>query len=422
MATVVKGQKADVTKAAPGLTQLSVYIGWTASTQIELDSSTFLLGQNGKTSGDTDLIFYGNSSNAYLTYSETQANERLIKINLPHVAASIDRMAFSLTIYEGESRRQNFSQVNGAFIRFVNDATGQEIIRYDLGNQFSVETAIVIGELYRYNGEWKFNAIGAGYSGGLNALCASYGIDVSDTPAPAPTPAPTPTPVPAPTPTPTPVPAPTPAPVPTPAVPPINLNLSKIELKKKGDTINLEKRAGGLGELLINLNWNQQPKKSGFWGKSAGVDLDLACLYEMKDGSKGLIQALGNTFGSLTSYPYISLDGDDRTGSVKTGENIRINGAKLKEFKRIIVFTFIYEGVTKWSEADGIITIKQNGGPDIVVNLDEHDNSMPMCAIALIENVKDETFSIERIVRHFTGHEQLDKAYNFGLKWKAGSK
>ncbi|MBW7456055.1 TerD family protein, partial [Paenibacillus sepulcri] len=200
------------------------------------------------------------------------------------------------------------------------------------------------------------------------------------------------------------------------------LNLTKIELKKKGDTINLKKSAGGLGEILINLNWNQKKSKTGLFGRSKGVDLDLACLFELKNGDKGVVQALGSSFGSLDRPPFIALDGDDRTGTVSTGENMRINGARIADIKRIVVFTFIYEGVKNWSDADGVITIKQAGGPEIVVHMNEHDNSKGMCAIAMITNVNNETFSIERLVQFFNGHREVDEAYSWGLRWKAGSK
>lgn len=431
-ATVVKGQKADLTKAHPGLSDLMVYISWSAPAEIELDTSAFLLAPNGKAGGDEDLIFYGNPSNSFISYSEQGANARQLRLTLPLVPRTVDRIAFTLTIYESEARRQQFGQVNNLLLRLVNNATGEELIRYDMGNSFTVETAIVAGELYRYNDDWKFNAIGAGYSGGLKALCGSFGIEVKDEPAsppapptPAPKPPAPPVPPPAPVPTPPPAPAPAPTPAPAPAQDkPLQLNLSKIELKKKGDKINLEKKSGGLGEILINLNWNQRTaSKGGLFGRrSGGIDLDLACLFELKNGQKGVVQALGNTFGSLTRAPYVALDGDDRTGAVKEGENIRINGKKLSEIRRILVFTFIYEGVTRWSEADGVVTLKQEGGPDIVVRLDEYDNNLPMCAIALIQNVNDETFSIERIVRHFSGHQELDRAFNWGLRWVAGSK
>ncbi|MDR6554993.1 TerD family protein [Paenibacillus qinlingensis] len=407
---VIKGQKVDVTKVHTTLTNLAVFIGWETPNQIELDTSAFLLAQNNKVRGDEDLIFYGNPSNSFMTYIEKKANERELQINLKRVQTAVDKMAFTLTIYESEARRQNFSQIRNVYIRFANQATGQEILRYDLGNHFSIESAIVIGELYRYNGEWKFGAIGAGYAGGLKALCQSYGVVVNKDQQSA---------------RPEPEPKQSQKSEPEPELAKLApIKLSKIELTKKGDKINLEKKSGNLGEILINLNWNQKPKEDiAFWIDSPnGIDLDLACLYELKDGSKGLIQALGNTFGSLTREPFIALDGDDRTGSVKTGENIRINGTKLAHFKRILIFTFIYEGVSRWSEADGLVTVKQNGGPDIIVKLDEHENDLPMCAIALIQNVNDETLSIERIVRHFKGHPEMDQAYNWGLRWVVGSK
>ncbi|MNG21859.1 hypothetical protein D3C84_1062750 [compost metagenome] len=107
---------------------------------------------------------------------------------------------------------------------------------------------------------------------------------------------------------------------------------------------------------------------------------------------------------------------------MKTGENIRINGAKVSEIERILVFTFIYEGVANWSEADGVVTISQNGGPDIIVHMNEYDNRKGMCAIALIQNVNNETFSIERLVQFYNKHSELDQAYGWGMRWVAGSK
>ncbi|HEU4962923.1 MAG TPA: TerD family protein [Bacilli bacterium] len=413
--TVVKGQRADVTKPVPGLAQITVGIGWEAPPQLELDTSAFLLGASGKVARDEDLIFYNNPTTPFLSYLDApgQGDQKQFDISLAAIPAHVEKIAFSMTLYEGEKRGQSFGAVNRMYLRVLNKGTGQELLRFDLENLFSVETAVVIGELYRHNGEWKFNAVGAGFTDGLRALCNNFGIEVQADPAPPAKPQPTPQPKPEPKP------APKPAPKPEPTPPPA-INLNKIELKKRGDKINLQKKSGNLGEVLINLNWNQR-KTSGLF-RSSSIDLDLACLYELKDGEKGLIQALGNNFGSLHRLPYISLDGDDRSGSVQTGENLRINGNRLKEFKRILVFTFIYEGVTRWSEADGVVTIHQQGGPDIIVNLNEHDNHKAMCAIAMITNVNDETFSIERLVQFYKGHRELDKAYGWGMRWVAGRK
>ncbi|MBY0204650.1 TerD domain-containing protein [Paenibacillus polysaccharolyticus] len=411
--TVVKGQKTDLTKTNPGLTRLTVGIGWDSSPALELDTSAFLLGASGKVSGDEDFIFYNQPTGGFITYKDTpqQSDKKQFDIDLSQIPARIEKIAFSLTIYEGESKNQSFSQVQNTYIRFGHANSGQEALRYDLASGFTVETAIVIGELYRHNGEWKFNAVGAGFSGGLDALCSNFGVSVeNDTTSSQPVP-----PVPQP-----PAPKPPAPPVPPPQ-PKIELNLSKIELKKKGDTINLKKNAGGLGEILINLNWNQQTSK-GLFGRNKSVDLDLGCLFEMKDGSKGVIQALGESFGSLNRYPYIALDGDDRTGSVKTGENLRINGARISEIKRLLVFTYIYEGVTNWSQADGVVTINQKDGPDIIVRMNEYGSSLGMCGIAMFSNVNDETFSIERIVQFYNGHRALDEAHGWGMRWTAGSK
>ena len=107
-----------------------------------------------------------------------EGDDEQIMVDLTQVPSDIERIAFTVTIYEAEARRQNFGQVSNSFIRLVDETTGKEMIRYDLGEDFSIETAIVVGELYRHNGEWKFNAIGRGYQGGLKALCNSFGINV----------------------------------------------------------------------------------------------------------------------------------------------------------------------------------------------------------------------------------------------------
>nr|WP_246628279.1 TerD family protein [Paenibacillus oenotherae] len=428
---MIKGQKADITKNNASLTSLVIGMGWRNTGQIELDFSAFIIGGNGKVTRDEDLIFYGNPSGASgavsinankQAYAGVTDNEQLA-VQLRNIPPQYERVALTLTVYEGEQRKQSFSSVQDCYLRIMDGSTGSEVIRFNLESSFSVETAIVVGELYRHNGEWKFSAIASGFSGGLADLCRNYGIEVkADAPSP---PSSNPAPPPAPVVQPpkvqnSPPPAPPAPPVSTPpAGNPVNLN--KIELKKRGDSINLQKN-GPLGEILINLNWNQTTQKKGWFGGSSGVDLDLACLYELKNGDKGVVQALGEAFGNFQRAPYVELDGDDRTGSVKSGENIRINGNKLSEIKRLLVFTFIYQGATNWSEADGVVTLKQSGGPDIIVRMDEHNNRKGMCAIALIKNVNDQTFSIERLVQFYSGHRELDEAYNWGLRWKAGSK
>ncbi len=196
---------------------------------------------------------------------------------------------------------------------------------------------------------------------------------------------------------------------------------------QKGQKVSLQKGTNaGLGEILVNLNWNSKPAKQGFlktlFNGSSGIDLDLGCLFELKDGRRGAVQALGNAFGSLNQPPFISLDGDDRTGAAANGENLRINGNQVANIKRILVYTFIYEGVANWQQADATVTIKYPGAEDLIVKMDTYNSSNKMCGLALLENVNDETFSVEKLVQFFPGHEALDRAYNWGMRWTAGRK
>lgn len=186
-----KGQKVDLTKTNPGLKEILIGLGWDTNkydggAEFDLDAAAFLLGASGKVNSDDDFIFYQNLKHAsgaveHLGDNLTGAGEgddEEIKIDLSQVPANIEKIDFTVTIYEADERKQNFGQVENAFIRVVNVATGEELIRYDLGEDFSIETAVVIGELYRNKGEWKFNAIGSGFSGGLEALCKNFGVNV----------------------------------------------------------------------------------------------------------------------------------------------------------------------------------------------------------------------------------------------------
>ena len=168
-----------------------VGLGWDVNAfdtggAFDLDAAAFLLTDTGKVSGSEDFVFYGNlnhpsGSVQHLGDNTTGAgdgDDEQIKINLAAVPANIQKIAFTVTIYEPEQRGQNFGQINNAFIRIYNETNGEELLRYDLGEDFSIETAAVFGELYKNGDEWKFNAIGSGYQGGLAALCASYGVEV----------------------------------------------------------------------------------------------------------------------------------------------------------------------------------------------------------------------------------------------------
>lgn len=186
-----KGQKVSLTKDNAGLAKIVVGIGWDINQfdtggDFDLDSAAFLVGENGKVTKQEDFVFYGNlkhPSGAVEHQGDNrtgagEGDDEVIKIDLSKVPEEIQKIVFTVTIYEAENRRQNFGQVNNAFVRIVDEAKNEEMLRYDLGEDFSIETAAVFGELYKHNKEWKFNAIGSGYQGGLAALCSNYGVDV----------------------------------------------------------------------------------------------------------------------------------------------------------------------------------------------------------------------------------------------------
>ena len=188
---LTKGQKVSLSKGNPGLKDVIIGLGWDVNRydtggDFDLDAAAFLLAENGRVTRSEDFVFYGNLQHpsgavTHLGDNLTGAgdgDDEQIVIDLSLVPADITKIAFTVTIYDAESRRQNFGQVSNAFIRIYNKSNGEELLRYDLGEDFSIETAAVFGELYNHNGEWKFNAIGSGYQGGLAALCGNYGVDV----------------------------------------------------------------------------------------------------------------------------------------------------------------------------------------------------------------------------------------------------
>ena len=186
-----KGQKVDLTKGNPGLKKIMVGLGWDVNAfdsgfDFDLDAAAFMLGDNGKCPTEKEFIFYGNLLHPSGSIEhmgdnltgEGDGDDEQIQVDLTKIPSNISKIAFTVTIYEADLRHQNFGQVSNSFIRIVDDTTGQELIRYDLGEDFSIETAVVVGELYRHSGEWKFNAIGSGFQGGLAALCGYYVIEV----------------------------------------------------------------------------------------------------------------------------------------------------------------------------------------------------------------------------------------------------
>ena len=185
-----KGANVSLSKEEPGLARVLIGLGWDArttdGTEFDLDASAFLLNAGGKVRSDADFIFYNNLRAADGSVEHAGDNrtgdgdgdDEALTVDLARVPAEVGKIAVAVTIHEGEARRQSFGMVSNAFIRVVNDATGREIARYDLSEDASTETAMIFGEVYRHNGEWKFRAVGQGYLGGLAPLARGFGVNI----------------------------------------------------------------------------------------------------------------------------------------------------------------------------------------------------------------------------------------------------
>ena len=203
----------------------------------------------------------------------------------------------------------------------------------------------------------------------------------------------------------------------------------KVSLSKSTPVVSLTKAGVQQGTMRVNLNWSQGGggQKSKFWSKLVGsaggaVDLDLGCLYELSSGKKGVVQALGNAFGSLSGAPHIQLDGDDRTGNATGGENMHIDLSRPEVFKRILIFAMIYEGAPNWAAVDGVVTLFPTSGPQVEGKLDSTNDSARICAIALLQNTGS-GITVTREVKYINGvQSDLDRTYNWGMTWKEGRK
>ena len=186
-----KGQKVDLTKGNAGLNNILIGLGWDTNkfdgnVDFDLDASVFLVGENGKCGSDADFIFYNNltGGNGSVVHTgdnltgEGEGDDEQVKVQLNEIPANIHKVVFTININDAKEKNQNFGQVSNAFLRIVDNDKNVELIHFDLGEDFSIETSVVAGELYRHSGEWKFNAIGMGYQGGLEALCKEYGLSV----------------------------------------------------------------------------------------------------------------------------------------------------------------------------------------------------------------------------------------------------
>lgn len=395
-------------------TALRVELGWRSGPGVpDVDASALLL-LGGKVRSDADFVFYNqpvHASGAVRHEGKRDAGGRVtdtLLVDLARVEPAIETVVLAASADGG-----TFAGVPDLYIEVRDAGRSAVVARFD-STGATVETAFVLGEFYRRQGAWKFRAVGQGYGSGLEGLATDFGISV-DEPQHAAT-----------------VTTSEPAPPPPPSVSPVRL--TKVTLTKTAPSVSLTKQGGTSGALRVNLNWEVHKQFSG-WGAKLGrsvamhadLDLDLCALYELTDGSKGVVQSLGNAFGALHGPPYIHLDGDDRTGAVASGENLTVNLDHQQAFRRILVFVTIYEGARSFADLKATVTLQPQHGAAIDFSLDECTVPSTVCALALITNTGSDLV-VQREARYLvpergvSPQRTVDHAYGWGMNWTPGRK
>ncbi|WP_106401911.1 TerD family protein [Actinocorallia populi] len=362
--------------------------------------ATALLLAGGRVRGDGDMVFYNQP--AHPSGAVRHEGKRQVPgggwvdallVDLARVEAGIDTIAVVASADGGP-----FGRYRGLHIRVLDAGSGTEIARFDPSDA-TTETAFVLGELYRRQDAWKFRAVGQGYDTGLAGLATDFGITVEEAPQPP---------------------------------PPPPVSLQKITLTKREPSVSLTKRGATSGAMRVNLNWTAQsaaaPRKGRFpsLGLTRRLDLDLCCMWELRDGRKGMIDPLARSFGAFGEPPYVLLDADDRTGARTEGENLTINLDHGPEFRRLLVLAVIYEGAESFAGLNATATLHPQGGAPIEMFLDECDRPRARTAvIARIDNVDGELV-VTREGRYFAdegrkgGKQLADEAYGWGFRWTVG--
>lgn len=379
------------------LSDLTSFRDLTVSLKMNMTSGTadvtcFGIDAMDQLSDDRYFIFYNQTSSPEQAIRmETTGDTTQFYLSLDRLPATIKKLVFTVTNENGmpvTSIRQGQIQIK---------AQGNIVAECNFeGHSFQQERAIILSELYVRNEIWRVSSVLSGFDGGLSALLAHYGGEEAAPSEPAPT---------------------EPEPVRKPEIPVSPAPKTVVNLKKPGDVhnINLTKNNS---RLHVNLNWNQNTKK-GLFGGLKSMDLDLACLYRLKDGSIGIVQALGNSFGNETQPPYIKLDQDDRSGASTNGENMFFS--KPDSIELAVVFAYIYSGAANWQSTDARVILKQAGEPDISIQLDSSYSNDRFCVIAVMEDFYGQ-LQIRREEKYFSGHVAIDNFYGFGLRWHSASK
>lgn len=353
-----KGQKIDITKGMQ-IQELGIYLGWSTSPEVGLDGAAFLLNESGKCQRDEDFIFYNNPNSresAVKHSDQSKIAKDCIRVSFSSIPQDIKKISITLTIDQGDIKGQHFSQVSNAFCRLINETDGTDIATFNFGSDLQKETAIVVGEIYLHNGEWKFNAIASGFNGGLSSLVSHFGLKVDEAEQGKPEPAAPPTPVPD----------------------PIKINipsLTKVELKKK-ESINIRKS----DKVTATLEW--ETKK----------DLDLYCFYVTKEGIEGKVYY--KNLGSSSQMPFITLDGDAMAHGKET---IVIHRPQELKYAMFCAYSAISNGTGSFKSMKVKAVVDNHNGQQVVSPLLEKNNYAYWVAIAHLDFTDNTEMKVSHI-------------------------
>ncbi|WP_142334092.1 TerD family protein [Bacillus wiedmannii] len=367
--TLVRGQKIDVTKNHPGIRGVLVDLTWDAPMNMDVDASAFLVGFNGEITKEEDFVFYGQTYSScrsvQLDQNETNGNKQRFSIDFTHIKDDVQKIVFSITIHNAEEKKQALRDVSHIQLKISNAQSGLEIIHFPITHSFTDESAIVVGELYRHGGGWKFNPIGAGYFGGLAALCKNFGIEIADDEKQT---------------------APPVEKKIVPTLPPVQktINVVKVELKKK-QSINIQKSK----MVTASLEWE------------TNKDLDLYCFYVTTNGEIG--KAYYKNLGSSKVSPYIVLDGDSQEPGKET---IRIYRPEALKYVLFAAYSAVGNGIGSFYSMKAKAVVDNHMGSVVTAPLLEINDHAYWVCIAHIDFTNSNEMKISHVESYSKDHSE----------------
>ena len=402
MLQLMRGQKIKLADFTPAL-QLRAGIG-ANSPALSFDISCFGVDANGKLSDDRYFVFFNQRTSpegALRMVGSQSGDAETFEIDLSKLPATIQKLVFVLTV-DGAGEMKS---LQSGYFRL--EANGSEVARFPFsGADFGAEKAIIAAEIYKKD-VWRVAAVGQGFAGGLDAVLKHFGGEEIGAAQSAPTP--------------TNIAPPTAPPMqPRPAAPASSaVSLTKVTLEKRGEksAINLSK-GGGAQPIATNLTWNKVEKKGLFGAFSPPPDLDLGCMYRLKNGDAGVIQPLGGFFGARDRSPFILLNQDDRSGGAG-GENLTI--FRPDQIDLAMIFVMVYAGAKDFAEVGGHLKFQDPNGNSIEMNLNSPERGRNFCAICTLRGVGSGV-EVTKEELYFHNHPEADQHFGFGFNWEAGSK